>query len=210
MAVCSICGNKLSFNSRLYPLRDLGIQGCEKCFDKWDKIRPDIDSMLDSKTNDEIMSFMAENGLLISENHKDEFVEFLEKKRSAILKREKQLEMQKIQAEMQEKMKINMKGFLITTGYDFEGYKIDKYIGTVTGADGYLASGLIGEGLLKVDSMYDNSFSRARNIMMSKAASWDANAIIGLKTTLTSISNGYMVVTVLGTAVRIILKEERK
>ena len=208
MAVCSICGNKLGFNSRIYPLRDIGIQGCEKCFDKWDKLKPDIDSMLNSKTNDEIMSFMAENMLPIGENHKDEFIAFLETKRNAILKAEKQLEMQKRQSEMQQRIKTNIKGFMITTGYNFEGYKIDKYLGPVTGADSYLAGGLIGEGLLKVDSLYENSFSRAKSIIMSKAASLDANAIIGLKATLTSITNGYIVVTLIGTAVKIVPKEE--
>lgn len=151
---------------------------------------------------------MAENMLPIGENHKDEFVEFLEKKRNAILEAQKQKEKQKRLAEIQQNMIRNIEGFMITTGYNFEGYKIDKYLGTVTGADSYLAAGIIGEGLLRVDLLFENSFSRAKSIIMNKAASWDANAIIGLKTTLTSIANGNIVVAVIGTAVKIIPEEE--
>ena len=99
---------------------------------------------------------------------------------------------------------------IITSAPIIENHPVYQYLGMVTGADNYLVGGIIGEGLARVDSMYETCFSNAVNKIVRKALDMGANAIIGVQTSLTNVANGNMFVTVIGTAVKVLSPEEAK
>lgn len=102
---------------------------------------------------------------------------------------------------------------LITSGFNFEGYSITKYLGYCSGecalGTGFLSS--LGAGIADFlgsnSTMYEEKLNRAKNQALDKikhnAISMGANAIIGIAVNYTAFSADIMGVTVNGTAVKI-------
>lgn len=92
---------------------------------------------------------------------------------------------------------------IITTTPTVEGYNITHYLGTVSGAATYLIGGIFGEGM--IGSRQSSQFSAAWNdaLEVMKKAAGNADAIVGIQHTLCGVANGYMVVSVTGTAVKL-------
>lgn len=102
---------------------------------------------------------------------------------------------------------------MITTGYDFDGYIIDKYMGVFSGecvlGTGFLSS--LGAGFADIfgtnSSMYSEKLKKAKDFaidqLIKQVLSVGANAIIGLDIDYTSFSDDIMGVIVSGTAVKI-------
>ena len=111
------------------------------------------------------------------------------------------------QTEAERRQIIEAMGSFCTTTNDFTNALIEEYLGTVSGADFYLAGGIIGEGLMRQSEYFEVAFLRAKAKMFKNAILLGANAIVGMNTSLTNILNGNMVVVVTGTAVKIKKKE---
>lgn len=106
-----------------------------------------------------------------------------------------------------------MEELLITSGFNFEGYSITKYLGYCSGecalGTGFLSS--FGAGIADFlgsnSTMYEEKLNRAKNQALDKikhnAISMGANAIIGIAVNYTAFSADIMGVTVNGTAVKI-------
>lgn len=100
---------------------------------------------------------------------------------------------------------------MVTTGYNFEGYKIVKYINLVHG-EIVLGTGFYSElsasisDLLGVSSKtFEGKISQAKGVaqeqMILNAMTMDANAIIGIDFDITTFSNNMIGVSANGTAV---------
>lgn len=106
-----------------------------------------------------------------------------------------------------------MDDLLMTSGYNFEGYKIKKYIGFCSGecvlGTGFLSS--LGAGLADFlgsnSSMYEGKLYKAKNMaisdLISTAKNLGANAVIGLDVDYTTFTSDIMGVIANGTAVYI-------
>lgn len=90
---------------------------------------------------------------------------------------------------------------IITTTDTIDGYFIEKYLGTVVGADNFLSGGLIGEGFFssRMSSNASAIYSMCIQQMISSAPQ-GTNAIIGIKSSITNV-NGSIVCCLIGTAV---------
>ncbi|WP_458398196.1 YbjQ family protein [Anaerotignum sp.] len=129
---------------------------------------------------------------------------------------QKKYEEQKInrQIELQEQYRKRLKNFKITTGFNFEGYRIVDYLGVVS-ADVVAGTGVVSELLAgftdtfgKRSGSFEGKLSRARqavlNEMKLKALNnAHANAIIGIDLDIVTFSNDMIGVSGLGTAVEI-------
>ena len=96
-----------------------------------------------------------------------------------------------------------MSNIIVTNTPNVEGYVITDYLGSVSGAATYLLGGAFGEGLSdsRQSAMVSNAFQTAIRQMKTEARG--ADAIVGLQHTLCGVSNGYMIVSVTGTAVKL-------
>ena len=105
-----------------------------------------------------------------------------------------------------------MSNILITSGFNFEGYRITKYLGIYTGeaalGTGFLSS--LGAGFADIlgsnSSMYSNKLQNAKNIamkvMLDNALRAGADGIIGVDIDYASFSADIMGAIVSGTAVK--------
>ncbi len=93
---------------------------------------------------------------------------------------------------------------IVTTTPSLEGYHITKYIGTVTGAATYLIGGVIGEGMFSSRQSSQFSIAWQEAVAFMKKEAYKADAIVGVQHTLCGVANGYMVVSVTGTAVNLV------
>lgn len=106
-----------------------------------------------------------------------------------------------------------MEKMLITSGYDFEGYRITEYLDFCSGecalGTGFLSS--LGAGfadlLGRKSDMYSDKLNEAKNIALEglkkNAVLCGANAIIGVDVDFTTFSSDIMGVVASGTAVKI-------
>ena len=104
-------------------------------------------------------------------------------------------------------------GILLTSGYNFEGYRIKKYLGFCSGecalGTGFLSS--LGAGIADIlgsnSTAYKEKLAKAKSMAISEleksARSLGANAIIGLDADYTTFTSDIMGVIVSGTAVMI-------
>lgn len=104
-----------------------------------------------------------------------------------------------------------MAGIMLTSGFNFEGYKIKKYLGFCSGecalGTGFLSS--LGAGLADFlgsnSSMYEGKLSQAKSMAIAElersAMALGANAVIGLDVDYTTFSADIMGVVANGTAV---------
>ncbi|HHU74093.1 MAG TPA: YbjQ family protein [Clostridiales bacterium] len=125
---------------------------------------------------------------------------------------EKQKEREKIQ-KIQEKNKLNklIKEHLITSGYNFEGYIIDKYLGIVSG-EVVIGTGIISEIKASFSDAFgieSNSFEKkleeAKSLSLEKliykSVLLGGNAIIGVDFDYIIFANNMIGISINGTSV---------
>ena len=140
-----------------------------------------------------------------------------EKRRKA----EAQKWMEEVQKKIEEAnatKEIRRKNFMITNGYNFEGYVIKQYIGLTSGSI-VIGTGFFSEFSASISDLWgteNNSFSEkmekarrgAIEKLQNQALDMGANAIIGVDVDLTTLSNNMIGVIANGTAVIIEKIEE--
>lgn len=110
-----------------------------------------------------------------------------------------------------EEIKKRREKFLINTGYNFEGYRITKYLDLVHG-EIVLGTGFFSELSASISDIlgisakaFEGKISQAKRLaqeqMIINAMTIDANAIIGIDFDITTFSNNMIAVSANGTAV---------
>ena len=109
---------------------------------------------------------------------------------------------------------------LVTTTGTLDGMEIIEYIGIVNGAGTLHAGGAVGENALLPQKRFQQAFYEAEKIMIESAEKLGADAIIGVKHSITEgrseglLAKGfdvnYILITVVGTAVKTDLSSEKK
>ena len=100
---------------------------------------------------------------------------------------------------------------LITTGFDFEGYRITKYLGlvrgitvrsrSVIGSLGGALQTLVGGNITLFTELCEQSRQEAYDLMIQHANQMGANAVIGVRYDATELMSGVTEVLAYGTAV---------
>lgn len=99
---------------------------------------------------------------------------------------------------------------IITTTESVAGYVISEYLGAAYGAESYTVKGNLNGELTDLDQAYSKAFEVAKAQMSSKAELLGADAVIGIKSTMTTVgATNIVIVAVNGTAVKAV-KEEAK
>lgn len=144
--------------------------------------------------------------------------ELIEEKEAEEREEEERQRLQEIEEhtrelELIEEKKKNRKDFMITNGFNFEGYVIKKYIKIVNGecvlGTGFLSelSGQINDFFGTNSSAFSEKMRLAKNAaqknMIEDALNEHANAIIGVDFDVITIGNNMLAVSVNGTAVKI-------
>ena len=213
MATCSICGRRIGgFGEDKYKITEDYI-ACYKCAPLFRKI-------INAETTEQLE--MSENELRIkidSDNVSQEIVNAVENEIQRI-KDSKQLMYQKEQFQMQkeEEIRKKRKAFMISTGYNFEGYKIEKYIdlahGEIVLGTGFYSelsaniSDLLGTSSKTFEGKLSQAKRAAEEHMIINAMTDNANALIGVDFDITTFSNNIIAVSANGTAVVIKKIEE--
>ncbi len=102
---------------------------------------------------------------------------------------------------------------IITTTSVLEGFKVDEYLGVVTG-EVVMGTNVIKDffaGLSDIfggrSNSYENSLSKGVNSVVSelreRAGAMGANAVIGVQHSMSSVGEGLMMIVVMGTAVKV-------
>lgn len=213
MATCSICGRRIGgFGEDKYKITEDYI-ACYKCAPLFRKI-------INAETTEQLE--MSENELRIkidSDNVSQEIVNAVENEIQRI-KDSKHLMYQKEQFQMQkeEEIRKKRKAFMISTGYNFEGYKIEKYIdlahGEIVLGTGFYSelsaniSDLLGTSSKTFEGKLSQAKRAAQEQMIINAMTVNANALIGVDFDITTFSNNIIAVSANGTAVVIKKIEE--
>lgn len=240
MANCELCGKEIGFigtKSILLPGIDEGsefkIKVCAKCDTKifdFCMIPKNIEEMeqrktalldtMNENTSDEvkagIIRLVQSRETIIKEMLEKEeqrkVAEELEKEKAEKTEAEKAERIQKLREEREQKEKIKA-DFLLTTGYNFEGYNIVQYLNIVHG-EVVLGTGFFSELSGSISDLFGTSsgalegkLSKAKAIaqerLIENSINVGANALIGVDFDVTTLENNVMVVSVNGTAVKI-------
>ena len=95
---------------------------------------------------------------------------------------------------------------ILSTTSNIDGYVVKNYFGLSFGTDIYLVGGLLGGGLANQEKLFSAAYNRAVSHLLSntKASFPDANAIIGISTSVSSPgTTADIIVIVTGTAVEV-------
>nr|WP_300838940.1 heavy metal-binding domain-containing protein [uncultured Acetatifactor sp.] len=135
-------------------------------------------------------------------------------KAAAELAAQKRQEERKQKAlEIQRQYSERLENHMLTTGFSFEGYQIDKYFGIVTGetimGTGYFSD--LGASIADFFGVEASEYSQklhaakqaALSIMVKNSTDLGGNAIIGISYELMVFSGNMMGVSVTGTSVKI-------
>jgi uncharacterized protein YbjQ (UPF0145 family) len=100
---------------------------------------------------------------------------------------------------------------LVTTGFDFQGYRITKYLGltrglivrsrSIVGNIGAGFQALVGGNITIYTQMCEKARSDAFELMMDNAAKMGANAVIGMRYDTNEVAGAINEVLAYGTAV---------
>lgn len=108
-----------------------------------------------------------------------------------------------------ERLSKNKKSMILTTTNTIEGFKIADYLGIVTGVainDQTLASGFsTSKYYKKIQESIDTVKERAFQNIQENAKKLGANAIVGIKVEIELTTTNYPVVSVTGTAVKVLV-----
>lgn len=92
---------------------------------------------------------------------------------------------------------------ILTTADSVPGRKITHTITLVKGTDIYLVGGLIGGGMSNQENLFSAALSAAAQHIERNAAIYDADAVVGIKPTLTVAASGSVILALVGTAVKL-------
>lgn len=222
---CVNCGANLNAFNTTYPIWD-GTEErfCSKCLEKYNKIKTKLVRTQDrdefTRVNDDLfMSVgMKESGI----NYIGDYMLFSEERAKEAQKAKEEKE--QLDAEIaEEKAKIledakanwnrNAADFMATTGYNFEGYKIVKYLGIKSGevvlGTGFLSefsagmSDLFGKTSERMTAKFTDAKETAVARLKENCLSVDANAVIGVDLDVEIMGQNMILACANGTAVRI-------
>lgn len=209
MANCTFCGKKIGAFESVYRKYDGDTGVCKECNQIFaTQIAPQVQQMMDRGVNEEDVIFSITNQFAGNEIQQTFLVEYL-KKNWFKFNREEQLRKQE-----QEYAKIiyqNRNYIKVTTGYNFEGYRITSYNGVISG-ETVIGTGPFSELSASVSDffgMHSEAFSsKMRDIkenaidqLRIRAACLEANAIIGIDFDYITFPNNMIGVSANGTAV---------
>ena len=227
MTNCINCGKKIGMFDKVNKLiQSDNEMFCDKCYEILSK---DYDIINDATNPNDIYENAKNHLLELAHNNNfsektldyiDRFISLIEIRRS----KTKQISQDDYQIGYYEeqlsiktekifkKLSYNeFKNHLITTGYNFEGYKINEYLGIVNG-NSALGSGLfssIPATFSDITGESSNAISKklqtAKNIAIKKIVSQSiaigGNAIIGVSISYSTIFNNLLCVVATGTSV---------
>ena len=109
------------------------------------------------------------------------------------------------------KMEELIKNHMITTGYNFEGYFIKKYI-TVVQSEVVLGTGFLSEFSASVSDVFGMASAtmegklseakyRAQRQLIKRGIKTGGNALIGISISITTLRNNMLVISAMGTSV---------
>lgn len=201
---CCICGKKQSGWITDYPLSQEYYEHrlCVECGGTYQKI-------LNAKNLKEVSAEIQYINSKLAESQPERIVsDYL----SALFSEENaEKAINEINEEMQSKQEEKKKDLLISSGYNFEGYKIAKYCDFIT------AQTVFGMGVFKAmaasianmtgyeSAALNNKIDEAKNVaieeLKKKAVDIGANAIIGIDIDFSMFADTMIVVSANGTAV---------
>lgn len=205
MATCPLCGKKIGiFENQISEFPDdPGV--CQACHDTLSHhVSVKIKNLMQTGcTNDEIIKVIIKEfaSSVNAENYLKNYINSIWFSKSI-----ENLHKERLEALQKQAMSL-----LITTGYNFDGYKITDYKGVVSG-ETVIGTGLISEFLASVDDamgMNSNSFSaklrkvkeNALGKLKIQSALAGGNAVIGVDFDYITFSNNMIGVSANGTAV---------
>jgi len=213
---CDICGKKFAlFEEQKEIFTGHNYSVCNGCWGdliEMGKYRADGDIDACKKLIQKLISKASDNEVIAS------LAEYLQKELVEIYRnnaRKKEEEEQKLSISVEQMMK--KEEFLLTTGYNFEGYKITKYLNIVN-SEIVLGTGFLSELSASVNDVLGTSslvmsgkLSKAKRIVQDQLVELSlkkgANALIGIDFDISTFHNNLIVVSGNGTAV-IIEREE--
>ena len=213
MANCALCGKKIGFMET--PTKEFddseGRGVCYECHKDFGyKILPDMkDLALEGKSLEEIKNIIANK--YASNRDGVEYLEAYVDSKFEDLRAIKKENLEQKKIDSQEILNAKIKEQMITTGYNFEGYRILEYKGVVSG-ETVIGTGLLSELFSSGSDLFgieSNSFSgKMRKVKESallklKAQSVIAggNAIIGVDFDYINFSSNMIGVSANGTSV---------
>lgn len=205
ITVCQKCYlDKSKFNKYV---NEKNYEAAANIYETWE-------NQLDNYFKDDNISTSLLDGFFAREGSSDEVDKILLERRQQVLDRKKQVAESQKQAEEHRQKICN---FMMTSGYNFEGYRIIEYHKVVS------ASTVLGTGLLsEVSASFSDAFgvtSNAFELKMDKAKeishqklaavadSVGANAVIGVDFDYLTLGNNMIAVSANGTAVTIEKKD---
>lgn len=211
MANCCICGSRIGrFGEDKYDLKD-GLIACYQCAPLFRKMQKAERLNQLAAAKDAIRAREHNMTEAAKEAVKYEFERIRVIKKFTILR-------DQLEEEMQEEITKKDRDYKVTTGYNFEGYKIVNYIdvvhgevvlGTVMFSEFNAAEAdIFGRTSSKFGGKLSKAKIAAQAKMVASAIVNGANAVIGLDFDITTLQNNTFVVSVVGTAVVIERLEE--
>lgn len=215
MANCELCGKSIAFmGGGKEPYTGKGLYVCNECGTLFKNL--DL-----SKRERDIEKFKVINAQMLNlvkgRNTEKTIEEFFDSLERQIIDRKRQ-DAEKEQIEINKKIVAQQYGelkasFLSTTGYNFEGYNIEEYLGIVSG-QAVLGTGFLSEIFASASDTFgteSNAFSKkireakelAFEDMQKEALYKGANAIIGMDLDIMTIGNNMIAVSGNATAVKI-------
>ncbi len=97
---------------------------------------------------------------------------------------------------------------ILTTTNSIEGYKIQDYLGIVTGVNVSMPKATFSFNMKKYYESYENKINEVKEVAFQKlkdnAIALKANAVVGIKIDIeTSPSTGIIMISITGTAVKV-------
>ncbi len=216
MKVCSLCSRQVN---QLFPLsfelRD--VQICPECRAELSRIRQLNEEMpLEEKraSFSKFKEYQQAHWTAVRDPKAKQFLDGIEQKAKSMAPSEEEyreiLRQQQEDAEREQELnataqlRLQQLSRYTTAGEGFEGKRIVRYLGLVSGAATYMMGGLIGEGI--TNAAQSRQFAAALRFAAGKAQESamraGGNGLIGLQHALSSV-NGTMIVTVSATAVEL-------
>lgn len=221
---CVFCGASFNlFNNGIGGFADeKNRKFCNKCCDIFvSQISPKVAEGIRSNIpKSEVLQSIVEEHELSEEGREyvKDYIDYFIEKEAIKAENQKETEFQtQRMKEIEEKFLEYKKHFKVTTGYNFDGYKVMKYIGILSG-EVVLGTGFISEYAASFSDLFgtrSNAFADkmmsakqgALQKLMKNALLAGANAIIGVDFDYVTFSNNILGVSANGTAV-VIQKEE--
>lgn len=216
--ICCLCGKKVGvFEAESqYSQNQITISCCEKCAEhinwlievsKGSSI-PTVNKKYIDESRNYIISTMKSNGDTMSTENKTFFTNLLLEVDEGIRKAQERKEEQERQTKDKEQRKQN---FMVTTGYDFQGYSIKKYIDVVS-CEYVIGTGVFSELMASFSDTFgtsSNAFSdkiakakqEVLKQMKDKSIDIEGNALIGIDFDILTFNNNMIAVSGNGTAV---------